>query len=49
VFGKPAAADINIAAAIVHTAGNEIILAVRKNSDESFINGLRFFNTGFLY
>jgi hypothetical protein len=49
VFGKPAAAGINTAAVAVHTAGNEIIQAVRKNSDESFIKGLRFFYTGFLY
>jgi hypothetical protein len=49
VFGKPAVADINIAVVVVHTAGNEIIQAVPKNSDESFIKSLRFFNTDFLY
>jgi hypothetical protein len=47
--GKPAAAGINTVVVTVHTAGNEIIQAVRKNSDVSFIKGLRFFYTGFLY
>jgi hypothetical protein len=49
VCGKLAAAGINTAAAVAPTVGNGIIQAARKISDGSFINGLRFFNTGFLY
>jgi hypothetical protein len=49
LFGKLIVADINTAAAAASTAGNGIIQAARKISDESFIKSLRFLNMGFLY